>query len=331
MGVNNVESLLASRAWLSLKSAKSRAKPAEDSNSAHLNLQNHQKILIRLWILKALGCALSQGPTWKIPTSIASVASELLARFNKVTRDWENRDHLTNLTKVLQELDLPSSGVLLMAVAIKTGKQPKELARKALQQLEMSESTLADLFTHRQNYGATKRYFSSAFNKMVRKIDVTSTSFIERSMGIAENGGRDYLILLRILDCHAPMKIALSHAWGKPPDDLHSTALALSRDSEHPDPHACLELIHLLAITFACSEKMSPRQSYRAVYWLYLFLSKHQAPIKPPLIRAMYHCGIIRYQRAGLHLSSVRYQFILKLVKEVEDPEVVMALKNVPA
>ncbi|KAJ9318593.1 hypothetical protein DTO271D3_1255 [Paecilomyces variotii] len=331
--VSNLEVLLSSRAWLSLKSAKSKTRRTEDSNSPHPSLQTHQEILIRLWILKSLGRSVSRHHSWELPQSVARVVSELLVRFTRITRDWEERDVLVNLVKGLQELNIPSNNVIMMAIAVKTKKQPKDLARMALKQLEASDQTITDLFANRLSYLATRRYFGSSFEKTVRKIDITSTSFIEQSKSFVKSGGvNDYLIVLRILRSHTPLKIALSRAWGPPPDlDSAGTALALARDPEHPDPHACLELIHLLAITFATAKNLTPRQAYRVVHWLYLFLRKHQAPIKPPLVRAMYHCGITRYQQAGMHVSTLRYKFIMDLVAEAEDPEVVMALRNVPA
>lgn len=334
--VGNPEALLSSRAWLSLKSTKSKMGTSDGPKYEEPGLQSHQEILIRLWILKSLGRSTPLYTSWDLPQSVAMVVSELLTRFSKATKDWEDRNILENLLKGLKELDVPSNNVMMMVIAVRTKKQPKDLTRLALKQLEASEQTITDLFANRRSYQATHRFFCSSFEKMVRKIDVTSTSFIDQCLSIAKSGNSDYntdySIIFRILRSHTPLKIALSQSWGPPPDlDSAGTALALARDSEHPDPHACLELIHLLAITFATSKNLSPRQAYRAVHWLYVFLMSHDAPIKPPIVRAMYHCGVTRYQQAGVHVSSVRYQFILDLVRDAEDPEVYMALRNVPA
>ncbi|GAD93613.1 conserved hypothetical protein [Paecilomyces variotii No. 5] len=334
--VSNPEALLSSRAWLSLRSTKSKTMQSDGLSDEEPDLPSHQEILLRLWILKSLGRSTSLYISWKLPQSVTMVVSELLTRFNKATRDWEDRDVLANLLKGLNELDIPSNNVMMMVIAVRTKKQPKDLTRTMLKQLEASEQTIMDLFANRQSYQASHRFFCSSFQRMVRKIDITSTSFIEQCLNIAKSGSSDYntdySIIFRILRSHTPLKIALSQAWGSPPDlDSAGNALALARDSEHPDPHACLELIHLLAITFATSKNLTARQAYRAVHWLYVFLMSHDAPIKPPIVRAMYHCGVTRYQQAGVHVSSVRYQFILDLVREAEDPEVYMALRNVPA
>ena len=56
----------------------------------------------------------------------------------------------------------------------------------------------------------------------------------------------------------------------------------------------------------------------------------HHAPVKPALVRAMYHAGIIRYQREGRRVAPTRFLYILELVKEFEDPHVARELLEGP-
>ncbi|THC92477.1 hypothetical protein EYZ11_008068 [Aspergillus tanneri] len=165
---------------------------------------------------------------------------------------------------------------------------------------------------------------------MVRQIDITSPSFIDHMVDIARNGdSKRVWTLIRLIRCHTPLKIALSKAWHGIPEPSKRALVRYypeARSADCPDPHAALEMIHSLAISLSCSKNLSPRRAYSLIHWLYVFLLKHGAPVKPVIVRAMYHAGVIRYRQEGLHVSRTQYTYIMDCVKKAEDPQLVAVL-----
>ena len=47
-------------------------------------------------------------------------------------------------------------------------------------------------------------------------------------------------------------------------------------------------------------------------------------------MRALYHAGIVRYQREGNTVAQARYAYIMELVREFEDPRVAEELLQGP-
>lgn len=110
------------------------------------------------------------------------------------------------------------------------------------------------------------------------------------------------------------------------PDSSSSSSSSQKRQSStstpNPIPHVALELIHILAIAIASSPHLTPSRTYHLIHWLYVFLVSHNAPVNPALVRAMYHAGVVRYQREGKRVAPTRYLYIIELVRRFEEPGV---------
>jgi hypothetical protein len=317
--IPNAISLVHSSAWT----------VASVSAVSHMSgFSTRHRVLLRLWVLKCLRDSLHEGPAWKqYPKATDSIIFSLLNQFDSLTSGRNEAVFLTNLIEGLQDLNLPYIGILMMAIDIKTKQKTSRSAKRILEQLETSQTTLADVAICLNSYNATKQHFFPTFESMVRRIDITTSDFVENSIRLAEGGGKGSADLLRLLRAHTPLKTALAMSWQSSSTDptLESFVPYQSRDvsTRYPDPQICLQLIHLLAIVFSSSTKLTPPRAYRTVHWLYVFLRRHNAPVKPSMIRALYHCGVVRYRREGRPVSQKKYQYILGLIRRFEGPEVV--------
>lgn len=320
-----IPDLAQSRAWYELRPCcTSGSNSALDGYSSSFS-KSHQ-VILRLWILRNLSIGVADGQYWKWQTPDLAI-SYLFDFFYYMTRRSDSDHFLAVLMEGIHELGIPPSGLLIAAVDLKTPKTMTKSTRKYLQLLEGSDVTFSELFRDVNAFNATSRYFFSNYERLIRQIDVTSPSFIENSVSLASTGdSKSIWLLLRLLRSHTPLKIAISMAWRPVP---HHSEMALVRWYPEPrtlgcpDPHTSLEVMNALAVAVSCSRNVSPRRAFQLVHWLYRFLKQHNAPVKPPLVRAMYHAGVVRYRLAGLNVPPGRYDYILDIVKESEDPAVV--------
>ena len=325
--IPNAASLAHSPVWLDVKPMGSQQSEHGSLPTLASSFSVHQRVLLRLWVLRCFSKSLHEGVAWRQhPKPTDSTISTLLNLFDSLNSERNEAVFFTNLTEGLQELKLPYNGVMIMAVDFKTKKKATKIAKRIFEQLERSQITLADVAVDLYSFNATKAHYFPTFEKMIQNIDITSPAFVGSCIRLAEMGDEGCEDLLRLLRAHTPLKIALAMSWLPPPDPAQK-ALVTYRSKEAklrtPDPHLCLQLIHLLAIAISTSTKFKAPDAFDMVHWLYVFLKRHSAPIKPSLIRAMYHCGVVRYRREGRSVSRRRYEYILSLVKRFEDPEVV--------
>ncbi|KKK16171.1 hypothetical protein AOCH_002152 [Aspergillus ochraceoroseus] len=300
------------------------------TSTSGLPLQ-HQ-IILRLWNLRVLGSHVParshprRGPRETDPT--------ILSLFNLYDskRTDTREDFMSSLMKGIHELGIPFNGLLMLAVDLRAGKSMTKTARQTLQKFESSPPSFSDIFTDLHAYNAAVPHFFSNFEKMVRDIDITSSTFVEHAINLARTGdSKTVWTLIRLLRSHTPLKIALAKSWQSIPDPSAKALVRYypePRTAACPDPHASLEMINLLAIAFAYSKQLSPRRSFELVRWLYVFLYKHNAPVQPALVRALYHAGVVRFRRDGLRVAPTQYAYICAIVKDAEGPEVVKALMD---
>ncbi|KAE8354674.1 hypothetical protein BDV28DRAFT_146877 [Aspergillus coremiiformis] len=294
-------------------------------------LTQQQRIILRLWVLRTFSEYLPEGPLWRQAVRATDYpAFRLLSLYNNSVDKLKAESFLSSLMRGIHDLNIPPSGLLMLAVDLKTKNRMTKATRRTLSRLESSSVSLLTIFTKGNTYNKMVHHLFSDFEKLIRQINVTSPSFVENSIHIASNGdSQSVWTLIRLLRCHTPLKIALSRSWGPMPDPSKKALVRYypeNRTSECPDPHAALEMVHVIALSIASSKKLSPRRAYGLIQWLYRFLMKHSAPVKPALIRAMYHVGVVRYRREGLHVSAIRYAYIMDLVKEIEGPEVLHSM-----
>ncbi|KAI9926742.1 hypothetical protein AWENTII_011370 [Aspergillus wentii] len=316
----------------------------------------HHQIILRLWALRTLSIALPEGPLWRDDERATDLPIlKLFELYEDLTAGITlgdsldagicihkclakpEEDLLPSLLKGIRDLEIPYNGLMILAVDLKTRHSLRKRTRATLRALETG-ADFSTLFLDPHAYNSTMSLLFSSFETMVKQIDVTDSSFIEQSVYYARNGDtRSAWALIRLFRAHTPLKVALSKAWLPDPsenDTANANALVLSqntpRTADTPDPLVALEMIHLLAIAFSDAKNLSPRRSYSLVYWLYNFLTQHHAPVKPSMVRAMYHAGVVRFRRAGMRVARTQYDFIIEVVKEFETPEARDALLESP-
>lgn len=361
--MSNAESFLSSRVWTEISRINSPQGKELDCAARH-------QIALRVWILSALRRRLrAKSPPWRLqPLATDNAMVSLLKQFPLYTWDGHKPEFFfSNLTRAIQQLNVPCNHVLLITYALLTNKPiTNHITRLAFEKLERSEMTLKDAAAHGWSFNSTKKYLFASHVQMIGRIDVTNSDFAENMIHMVEQNPVHMHQLFRLLYFHLPLKTALVKAWRTDSEkkldsktnldadprleqtrttpDMPATSTTLtsaeadnSRKSEkkmrayppiYLHPEACLGLIHLFAIRFAMSKSLKAKKAYRIVQWLHNFLITHHAPIRPSLARALYHCGVVRFHREGRRISKDQFSYIMKVVRQFEDPEITKALDD---
>ncbi|KAL4788343.1 hypothetical protein BJX76DRAFT_344981 [Aspergillus varians] len=301
-----------------------------DGTSHRAPMSPRHQIIQRLWILYTMNKGVSGSSLPAPESSVPNPTIKNLYRLYESARRDGNEDLWSSLTKGIHDLNIPFD-LQAMADDLRTGKSITDATRRTLQKYETSPLSFAEIFADLHTFNAAGPIFFHNIEKMVRRIDIASPSFRKHATHTARTGDTHQVwTLIRLLRLHTPLKLALSKSWH--PIDPADKALVRDdpnpRPALHPDPHAALDLIHALAAAFACSDQLSPRRAFELVRWLYVFVYRHGAPVRPPLARSLYHAGVDRFRREKSHVSMTQYEYILNIVEQVEGPEVVDALKS---
>ncbi|EAW11283.1 uncharacterized protein ACLA_089750 [Aspergillus clavatus NRRL 1] len=332
--LDNIPTLVSSEAWINVdKHIETSSSSSTSANTSKFPVK-HQ-IILRLWVLRTLSRHLPEGPLWRQEPRATDLPIVRLLRIYESTLDESiDEDFLSDLMKEIHVLDIPFNGLLMAAVELKAGRRMSRGKRRTLEKLETTKVSFYDIFSDIHAYNATKTHFFPVFEKMTRQIDVSNPSFVKHAVGVARTGNAQAIwTLIRMLRSHTPLKVALSKSSQRIPDpsEMSLTRYYPDQRTEHcPDPHLASEMIHLFAVSIACSKNLSPRVAYKFVHWLYTFLVSHNATVKPSLVRAMYHAGVLRFRREGLRVAPTQYAYIFERVKEIEMPEMVQALMEPP-
>lgn len=346
----NPWAMLSSPSWTDIESLSSGLTVSPELNFEALGFYAHHRCLLRIWTVRSLGTWYMRAKDKNINGTILNqrekVLVDLITQFDILSSKWDDSDIFTMLIHSFQDMQLPFRGIMALAARQQTGKYVRPRMVKIFRGLEEGTTDLTEVFSDFKTYTKSKPYLFRAFERMVCNTDVTTASFALHGIRIAEKDEEGRSALLRLLRRHTPLKIALSKSRNNPdsslpPEWIKETAAphsspppstpfppptsSLSESStpaSSPSPIACLELIHFLSLAFACSKLLSPRTSYRLVYWCYVFLVSHEAPIKPVMVRALYHAGVTRYREEGWKINTGRFQYITKLVEKVEGADV---------
>lgn len=292
-------------------------------------LSPQHQIILRLWLLRTLSRNLPEGPLWRrAPRATDAPACDLFNLYQSIGK-IPTKDLLHTLMRGIHELGLPSNGLLLMASQLRFQKTLTPTARRTLKAMESPPVSFAEIFADVHAYNAVAPHFFSALQEAVQQIDITDPSFISHSIELARTGNSHSVwTLLRIFRSHTPLKIALAMSWGIAPPTPDTAPSHPRTTSSCPNPHAALHMINSLAVSISCSEQFSPRCAYKLVHWLYVFLVRHEAPVQPALVRAMYHAGVMRFRREGHRVSATQYAYIMALVRDTEGADVVAELMS---
>ncbi|EDP54141.1 hypothetical protein KXX16_004761 [Aspergillus fumigatus] len=334
--LDNITNIVSSQKWVDI-GTKHTAELLGSPQEMNSTLSLRHQIILRIWMLRALSKSLPQGPLWRKDQRVTDSPITHLCTIYESTLDKDGgyEDLLSSLMLEIHTLGIPSNGLLMSVVELKAAKRRTTRAqRRTLAKLETTKVSFAEMFSDIHAYNASNTHFFAAYEKMVRQIDITDPSFVNHAIEIARDGNIQRIwTLIRLFRCHTPLKIAISSFWPRVPDPSEKALVRYypePRTSLCPDPHLAVEMLHLFAISLACSRNISPRRAYALVHWLYNFLMKHNAHVKPSLVRAMYHAGVLRFRRAGLNVAPTQYAYILDRVKEIETPEMVQALMEPP-
>ncbi|KAL2856020.1 hypothetical protein BJY01DRAFT_231437 [Aspergillus pseudoustus] len=315
--VENVSDIVSSHVWADVR--------VNHSSTSYLApMSPRHQILQRLWVLHTICMNHSKLRAGRHPT-----IKTLYRLFDMARRDRFD-DLWSVFIKGVHDLKLPWKD-LRSSVYYMRGCETREVSlskasTRSLRRFEATPLSSAEIFEKLNAAGAAHHAFFHTMEKMICRIDITSPAFLRYALLIIQSGDT-YKIwtVIRILRSHRPLKVAISRSWHRldPADMALIRYYPRPRSSFDPDPHDCLKVIHALATAFATCEKLRPRRSFRLVFWLYVYCRQHGAPVRPKLVRALYHSGIVRYRRQGWRVATGQYNFIWDLVQRVESPEMV--------
>lgn len=311
--------------------------------------KDHRRVL-RLWMVTVLGFHTAQSNASRYHRR---------ETFQVLLDGLGNDDTVTRLVDVLQELkdrDVPlTQPVVMAAVRSEYSKAvsnkpddttTSEFIDRLVSLVGPGRLPIEKLFSQFQGHrGSGPQYGPHPmFHNMVQTMDITSSAFLEEVIQHVETPSPRRSILLNILRNHVGAKIALglSHqttATGvtvrrcnldtqviqpfqtpTAPDTDNTTPTSTSSGRFTPSPASALEAFNSLALIFAFSPGLSPRASWKLTYWCYKFMAKHNAPIKPVLVRALYYAGVVRFREERRVLWGME-DFVIGLVKKVEGRE----------
>ncbi|KAH8704880.1 hypothetical protein BGW36DRAFT_421467 [Talaromyces proteolyticus] len=301
------------------------------------------RVALRIWIWSALSTTVHRvARPQRQPKHTDATIMHLLKLFDELTTStmWKNHGNRTELLPKLihgfQQLNLPCTYVSTKILALFTRKHIANASTlQAFRRLEEGEISLKEAALRRDTFNATKSYLLSSHLRHIEDLDVTDPDFIHDMLQAIEKDNRRIRDVIFLMSFHTPLKIALAMASIRSarvvPETkrLKSIMRMESKGKQiYLDPQACVAFVHLLASSIATSNKVSPRAAFNLLSYLYRYLALHNAPVKPSLVRAMYHCGITRFRENGLHVSRTQETYIMRLVKAFEEPGVVRGLLN---
>ncbi|KAL4970712.1 class I SAM-dependent methyltransferase [Aspergillus stella-maris] len=255
---------------------------------------------------------------WMVYTIDSSATSLSTSASKKVHPTVKSLYRMYEHTRPIVDLKLPFD-LEAMADDLRTGPKIN------------TPFTFAQIFKDLHGFNAAGAIFYPNLAKLISRTKVTSPEFQNKAVSLARAGDTFSIwTIIRLLRMHTPAKLALPFSWGPRPSPSHKSVIGKPRHPNSPDPHDVLDMIHSLAVAFACSEQISPRRSFQLVYWLYLFLVRHDGPVKPPLVRALYHAGVTRFKREKRHVSITQCHHIWRIVELAEGPKVLQQLQNRP-
>ncbi|KAI9376586.1 hypothetical protein BJX61DRAFT_530745 [Aspergillus egyptiacus] len=307
----NASAIASSSMWTDIPALPSASSNQTPHSPRHLIIQ-------RLWLLYTMSSSLSAGFIGRRhPTTVSLYRLYESVRQGDITGLWDD------LTEGIHELKLPWTDYQLLIDDLRTkGVSNNAPQRNITGHSHSTSLSFAEVFSDVHRYDALRPIFFSNVDRLIRQINVTSPAFREHALHVARAGDSlQVWTLVRLLRSHTPLKIALARSW--PGSAVAQVDPAKRISTNTPHPQEALELIHSLATAFACSEQLSPRRAFKLVRWLFVYLLKHSAPVRPEIARAMYHAGVVRFRKSGKRVAMAQYRYIWAIVLETEDPDTV--------
>jgi hypothetical protein len=271
---------------------------------------------------------------------------KLFDGFTTVTKSpwWNRTEILPRLIYNLKKLNVPCNDTLMKTYALLTGIQITSGATLyAFRKLEEGKMSLKDAALDRDTFNATKVYLLSSYLPYIQDVDVTGPEFVEQMLRSIEQGRESIEGILTLMSFHTPLKIGLAIASTPPGGRFRPTPpkspkhfkrlplrgpKASKEGNSTLDPQACVAFIELMATCIATSDKLTPRAAFNLVTHLYTYTIHHFGPVRPALVRAMYHCGVTRFRQNGQGVSRIQEAYIMGIVRRFEDPRAVKGLMD---
>ena len=87
-----------------------------------------------------------------------------------------------------------------------------------------------------------------------------------------------------------------------------------------------VSLLHNMALAFANASHLTPRQAYRSVSRCAQYFRNRLDLLRPEMSKALAVAGILRYLEAGLWVSTIRFNYVLDMVRGLEGEAVAQEL-----
>ena len=242
------------------------------------------------------------------------------------TNDNGTRDVLAQVLETLQSLPLPNTHLLLTRLRFITDHYvvvPDE--KFALQAVKDNFSRRFAVLESDRDYDLFRAHFNDALVDLAESVNKDLPLFLHIARRFIEKDEAAFLVVTRILKHNLAFHDALSRAWPKEKlpgrFDASVSENYRSKDSAQPpslDPRQVLDVMNHLAVSFATSTAITPRQAVRRVYWCFETLHRYGAPVERPITRALWHAGVTRYHKAGGGTATTLLRWIVKQVRIVE-------------
>jgi len=90
-----------------------------------------------------------------------------------------------------------------------------------------------------------------------------------------------------------------------------------------------VSLLHKMALAFADAPHLNPRQAYRKVTRIAQYFRDRPDLLRPDMSNALATAGILRYLEAGMWVSTVRFNYVMGMVRGLEGEAIAQELDRV--
>jgi hypothetical protein len=281
-----------------------------------------QEIAVRLWTTTRLA-ALAPEP-YRLE-GLQTLTRRLVRLFERQLNP--DQDLLAELIFTFQSLPLPSPSAVLQKLAkcsIKNLYFRGSIDRLQADLLSVSHSRIA-LFKDDNVYKNAKINLNTCVTQLAGRATADPEAFLQAAHVLVTRDKLSVKIVTRILRHSLALNLSLTHAANPARvkySDSNAPTPPATEASQPSLPATSLHLLNSLARSFALSPVLSPRQSFRKVYLIYMHLHRYTSggAIGREIIRALWHAGVTRYKETGT--SPEKVGWILGKVREIEGHEV---------
>lgn len=305
ISISSADALLEDRAWTG----------SFATGTAASGISPQQAIILRIWTANQMA---TRAPKAHRSQSLQDLTRRLIQHLEGQLRPGQ--DLLAELLFTFQSLPLPSPSPAIQRIARScTGNLHLHGSIDKLQAdvLSVAEAPLT-LFKEDDVYRNAGYNLSKYVTLMAERATMNPDAFLQLAHALIMRDKLSIKVITRILRHSRALNLSLAHAVGA--TSTHATPT--NPPSHSPNRATSLRLLNSLARSFAISPVLSPRQSFRKVYRIYLHLHQYTwgCAIGPDITRALWHAGVTRYKETGT--SPEKVAWILGKVREVEGHEV---------